>query len=162
MARSTRISPTSSEVVEIDAKSATVTKRWPTGTCKQPVSMAIDTAHHRLFSGCRSGVMAISDYQAGKVVATVPIGTGVDGAGYDPGIRRRVRLKRQRNAHRDSSGHAGHNITSLRTYRRRRVRATWGSTPQITGYSSSQPTSDRHPLVDAAGPPFCRGHSNCW
>jgi len=45
--------------------------------------MAIDTAHHRLFSGCRSGVMAISDYQGGKVVATVPIGTGVDGAGYD-------------------------------------------------------------------------------
>jgi DNA-binding beta-propeller fold protein YncE len=32
----------------------------------------------------RSGVMAISDYQAGRVVATVPIGTGVDGAGYDP------------------------------------------------------------------------------
>ena len=45
--------------------------------------MAIDTAHHRLFSGCRSGVMAVSDYQAGKVVATAPIGTGVDGAAYD-------------------------------------------------------------------------------
>ncbi len=73
-----------SQVVEIDAKSATVTKRWSTGACKQPVSMAIDTAHHRLFSGCRSGVMAISDYQSGKVVTTVPIGTGVDGAGYDP------------------------------------------------------------------------------
>src|ERR1039457_1074907 len=72
-----------SEVVEIDAKSATVARRWSTGDCKQPVSMAIDTAHHRLFSGCRSGVMAISDYQAGKVVATVPIGTGVDGAGFD-------------------------------------------------------------------------------
>jgi DNA-binding beta-propeller fold protein YncE len=27
--------------------------------------------------------MAVSDYQAGKIVATVPIGTGVDGAGYD-------------------------------------------------------------------------------
>ena len=73
----------SSEVVEIDAKTATVTRRWPTAPCKQPVSMALDTAHHRLFSGCRSGLMAISDYQAGKVVATVPIGTGVDGAGYD-------------------------------------------------------------------------------
>jgi DNA-binding beta-propeller fold protein YncE len=72
-----------SEVVEIDAKTATVAKRWPTAPCKQPVSMAIDTAHHRLFSGCRSGVMAVSDYQAGKVVATIPIGTGVDGAGYD-------------------------------------------------------------------------------
>jgi DNA-binding beta-propeller fold protein YncE len=72
-----------SEVVEIDARTATVTRRWSTSPCKQPVAMAIDTAHHRLFSGCRSGVMAISDYQAGKVVATMPIGTGVDGAGYD-------------------------------------------------------------------------------
>lgn len=72
-----------SEVVEIDAKAATVSRRWSTAPCKQPVAMAIDPAHHRLFSGCRSGVMAVSDYQAGKVVETVPIGTGVDGAGYD-------------------------------------------------------------------------------
>jgi DNA-binding beta-propeller fold protein YncE len=72
------------EVVEIDAKAAKVSLRWSTAPCKQPVSMAIDTAHHRLFSGCRSGVMAISDYQAGKVVTTIPIGTGVDGAGFDP------------------------------------------------------------------------------
>ena len=72
-----------SEVVEIDAKSAAVTRRWPTAPCKQPVAMAIDTAHHRLFSGCRSGVMAVSDYQAGKIVTTLPIGAGVDGAGYD-------------------------------------------------------------------------------
>jgi DNA-binding beta-propeller fold protein YncE len=58
-------------VVEIDAKNATVLRR-------------IDTAHHRLFSGCRSGLMAVSDYQAGKIVTTLPIGSGVDGAGYDP------------------------------------------------------------------------------
>ena len=73
-----------SEVVEIDAKTATVSRRWSTAPCRQPVPMAIDTAHHRLFSGCRSGVMAVSDYQAGKVVATLPIGLGVDGAGFDP------------------------------------------------------------------------------
>jgi DNA-binding beta-propeller fold protein YncE len=73
-----------SEVVEIDAKAAMVTRRWSTAPCMQPVSMAIDTAHHRLFSGCRSGVMAVSDYQSGKVVATLPIGSGVDGAGFDP------------------------------------------------------------------------------
>jgi DNA-binding beta-propeller fold protein YncE len=72
-----------SEVVEIDARTATVSRRWPTMPCRQPVSMAIDTDHHRLFSGCRSGVMAISDYTAGRVIATLPIGTGVDGAGYD-------------------------------------------------------------------------------
>jgi DNA-binding beta-propeller fold protein YncE len=71
------------EVVEIDARTATVARRWSTLPCKQPVSMALDTAHRRLFSGCRSGVMAVSDYQTGKVVATLPIGTGVDGAGYD-------------------------------------------------------------------------------
>ena len=70
------------EVVEIDAKTATVVRRWSTNPCKQPVAMAIDTTHHRLFSGCRSGLMAVSDYQAGKVVATVPIGKGVDGAGF--------------------------------------------------------------------------------
>jgi DNA-binding beta-propeller fold protein YncE len=73
-----------SEIVEIDTKAATVIRRWSTGTCKQPVSMAIDTVHRRLFSGCRSGVMAVSDYEAGKVVATLAIGMGVDGAGYDP------------------------------------------------------------------------------
>jgi len=74
------------EIVEIDAKTATVVRRWSTAPCRQPTSMAIDKIHHRLFSGCRSGVMAISDYAAGRVVATVPIGTGVDGAGYDPGM----------------------------------------------------------------------------
>ena len=72
-----------SEVVEIDAKTAKVTRRWPTAPCAQPVAMAIDTTHHRLFSGCRNGAMAISDYQAGKVVATVPIGKGVDGSAFD-------------------------------------------------------------------------------
>jgi len=73
-----------SEVVEIDAKGLTVARRWPTAPCKQPVSMAIDSKNHRLFSGCRSGLMAVSDYDSGKVVATAPIGTGVDGAAFDP------------------------------------------------------------------------------
>jgi DNA-binding beta-propeller fold protein YncE len=72
------------EVVEIDAQSLKVTRRWSTAPCEKPVAMAIDIAHQRLFSGCRSGVMAVSDYRGGKVVATLPIGAGVDGAGFDP------------------------------------------------------------------------------
>jgi len=72
------------EVVEVDAKAAKVTRRWSTAPCTQPVAMGIDTAHARLFSGCRSGVLAVSDYKAGKVVATAPIGMGVDGAAFDP------------------------------------------------------------------------------
>ncbi len=73
-----------SEIVEIDSKALAITRRWSTAACKQPVSMAIDTQHHRLFSGCRSGVLAVSDYDQGKIVATLPIGKGADGAGYDP------------------------------------------------------------------------------
>jgi hypothetical protein len=42
-----------SEIVEIDARTATVGRRWSTAPCKQPVPIAIDKAHHRLFSGKR-------------------------------------------------------------------------------------------------------------
>lgn len=78
----------SSRIVEIDARNARLTpKSWSTAPCTNPVSMAIDTRRHRLFSGCRNGMMAISDYRRGRVVATVPIGHGVDGGGYDPGMR---------------------------------------------------------------------------
>src|SRR4051812_1377543 len=73
----------SSQIVEIDTRKNTVTRRWSTAPCKNPVSMAIDVRRQRLFSGCRSGVMAISDYRNGTVVATIPIGQGVDGAGWD-------------------------------------------------------------------------------
>jgi DNA-binding beta-propeller fold protein YncE len=72
------------EIVEIDGKSLTVTRRWSTTPADKPVAMAIDTEHHRLFSGCRSGKLVVSDYEAGRVVATEPIGSGVDGAAYDP------------------------------------------------------------------------------
>lgn len=72
------------EIVEIDTGTAAVTRRWPTAPCKQPSALSADTLHHRLFSGCRSGVMAVSDYTAGKILTTVPIGKGVDSDGYDP------------------------------------------------------------------------------
>jgi hypothetical protein len=88
-----------SEVVEIDAKTATVARRWPTSPCRQPVAMAIDTAHHRLFSGCRSGVMA-----GGR--------NGPDRyrrrrCRVRRGVRQRVCLERERHAQCDSSGHSG-------------------------------------------------------
>ena len=79
----TRISPISVKSSRSMRRRRRSRGAGPPRPCKQPVSMAIDTVHHRLFSGCRSGLMAVSDYQAGKVVATLPIGMGVDGAGYD-------------------------------------------------------------------------------
>jgi DNA-binding beta-propeller fold protein YncE len=75
----------SSVIVEIDSKTNRVTRRWPLAPCESPSGLAIDIAHHRLFSGCENKVMAISDYDAGKVIATVPIGSGVDAGRFDPG-----------------------------------------------------------------------------
>src|SRR2546430_8057198 len=40
--------------------------------------LAIDREHHRLFSGCRNQLMAISDATSGALLGTVPIGQGVD------------------------------------------------------------------------------------
>ena len=45
--------------------------------------MAFDATHHRLFVGCHNKLMAMLDTETGKVVATVPIGAGVDGCAFD-------------------------------------------------------------------------------
>lgn len=74
-----------SEVVEVDAGAMRVVRRWPLAPCESPTGLAIDVAHHRLFSGCRSGVMAVSDAQAGRLVTTLPIGRGVDACRFDAG-----------------------------------------------------------------------------
>ncbi|HEX4561380.1 MAG TPA: hypothetical protein VH113_06055 [Gemmatimonadales bacterium] len=74
-----------SEIVEVDAAAMKVTRRWSIKPCESPSGLAIDRAHHRLFSGCRNGTMGISDAQAGKLVTTVPIGRGVDACRFDAG-----------------------------------------------------------------------------
>ena len=73
------------EIVEIDAAKAAVTKKYPLTGCEGPSGLAIDTKNRRLFSVCGNRVMAISDPDAGKVIATPPIGTGSDGVAFDPG-----------------------------------------------------------------------------
>ena len=73
------------EIVEIDAAKAAVTKKYSIGPCDGPSGLAVDTKDRRLFSVCSNRVMAISDPDSGKVVATPPIGTGSDGVIFDPG-----------------------------------------------------------------------------
>ncbi len=69
----------------IDPRKMTVEKTWPLAPCEEPSGMAIDRAHGRLFIGCGNKLMAVVDAASGKVVATVPIGAGVDANGFDPG-----------------------------------------------------------------------------
>jgi DNA-binding beta-propeller fold protein YncE len=72
------------QIVAFDAASLKVLHTWPVAPCKDPAGMAIDVAHKRLFAGCRNQLMAVVDYTSGKVVATVPIGKGVDANRFDP------------------------------------------------------------------------------
>jgi DNA-binding beta-propeller fold protein YncE len=72
------------EIAEIDGKNAKVVRRWPLAPCESPSGLAYDVKHERLFSVCDGSVMAVSDAKAGKVVSTVAIGNGPDGAGFDP------------------------------------------------------------------------------
>jgi YVTN family beta-propeller protein len=73
-----------SEVVVLDARSAQVLKRWPLAPCEEPSGMAIDRKGARLFIGCGNRMMAVVDTASGKVVATPPIGEGVDANAFDP------------------------------------------------------------------------------
>lgn len=72
------------EVVELDSGKLTIAKRYSLTPCIEPTGMAIDIEHHRLFSGCHNGIMTVLDVVAGKVIATVPIGEGVDANAFDP------------------------------------------------------------------------------
>src|SRR5712692_5550725 len=72
------------EVVEIDAAKPAVSKRYSLMPCDGPSGLAIDTKNRRLFSVCGNRMMAISDPDAGKVIATPAIGPGPDGVVFDP------------------------------------------------------------------------------
>jgi YVTN family beta-propeller protein len=71
------------EVVVIDTAKHEVAARWPVAPGEEPSGIAFDAAHHRLFAGCHNKMLAILDTETGKVVATVPIGSGVDGCAFD-------------------------------------------------------------------------------
>jgi YVTN family beta-propeller protein len=71
------------EVAVIDTEKHEVIARWPVAPGEGPSGIAFDLAHHRLFAGCHNKLMAMLDTQTGKVVATVPIGAGVDGCAFD-------------------------------------------------------------------------------
>jgi DNA-binding beta-propeller fold protein YncE len=72
-----------SEVVAFDARSLQVKARWSIAPGEGPSGLAIDLKNKRLFSVCDK-VMVVSDFEKGKVVATVPIGDGPDAVRYDP------------------------------------------------------------------------------
>src|SRR6478672_9004699 len=72
-----------SEVAAIDTAKHEVVAHWPLAPGEEPSGIALDAAHHRLFSTCHNKMMTMLDTQSGKVVGSVPIGSGVDGCAFD-------------------------------------------------------------------------------
>ncbi len=72
------------EVAVVDTKTMTVVAKWPTSPGGSPVGMAMDREHRRLYIGCRKPQkMIVMSADDGKVLADLPIGAGVDAAGFD-------------------------------------------------------------------------------
>jgi YVTN family beta-propeller protein len=71
------------KLVAIDAKSLKIKATWPLPGCASPSGLAIDSAHHRLFSVCAGQVMVVTDSQSGRQVFRVAIGQGPDAAAFD-------------------------------------------------------------------------------
>ncbi|HEY1662523.1 MAG TPA: YncE family protein [Verrucomicrobiae bacterium] len=75
------------EVAVIDAYAHQVITNWPIAPGASASGMAIDTQNHRLFIGCHNQLMLMMDSTDGKILASVPIGKGVDANAFDPGTQ---------------------------------------------------------------------------
>jgi YVTN family beta-propeller protein len=76
-----------SEVAVINTRSHKVLNTWPVAPGEGPSGLAYDADHKRLFLGCGNKMMVMMDSETGNVVATVPIGQGVDATKFDPGTQ---------------------------------------------------------------------------
>lgn len=74
-----------STIAAFNARTLKVLKTWSIAPGEEASGLAIDRNHHRLYSVAGNKKMIVSDYEAGKVVADIPIGEGPDAAAYDPG-----------------------------------------------------------------------------
>ena len=75
------------EVVALNTRTHQIVGTWPTAPGEEPAGMALDVARHRLFIGCHNRLLVMMDSTNGKVLATAPIGQGVDANVFDPGTR---------------------------------------------------------------------------
>jgi len=87
------------QIVVIDRQKRAVLNSWPTAPeCQGPYAMALDSAHHRIFLGCRMfatqaqwwepGKMVVFDTDSGKTVVTLDAGGGADEMFFDPASQR--------------------------------------------------------------------------
>jgi DNA-binding beta-propeller fold protein YncE len=72
-----------SEIVEFDARTLKVLKRYPLAPGEEPTGLAFDPKSRKLFSTCANRKLVVMDADNGKVVQSLEIGPGPDGCIFD-------------------------------------------------------------------------------
>lgn len=74
------------EVIALDSRSLKIKARWPVAPTGQPVSMAMDRQHRRLFIGGRNPkLFVVMNADTGKIIGQpFPLGDRVDTTVFDP------------------------------------------------------------------------------
>ena len=68
----------------IDTHAMKAVASWPIAPVEGGTGLAIDVAHHRLFSAGGNNKLAVVDSDTGAIVATPEIGSDPDGDAFDP------------------------------------------------------------------------------
>jgi DNA-binding beta-propeller fold protein YncE len=76
--------PSEGEVDVIDRKTNAITARWKVRLGRGGSAVALDRATHRLYVGCRSGVIVVFDTRTGKELRTLAIAGGIDDLIFNP------------------------------------------------------------------------------
>jgi DNA-binding beta-propeller fold protein YncE len=77
-----------SEISVINSTTDKVEQTWSIAPGEEASGMALDNENHRLFTVCSNKLMVVLDALSGKVITTLPIGDGCDGAAFDPELKR--------------------------------------------------------------------------
>ncbi len=72
-------------IAVVDTMAMKVIAKWPVAPAKRPVGMSMDRAGKRIYVGCRSKNMVVMSAEDGKILASLPIGAGVDGTNFYDG-----------------------------------------------------------------------------
>jgi DNA-binding beta-propeller fold protein YncE len=71
------------EIAEVDLSKMAVVNKWSLAPSESPTGLEMDVKTKRLFATCDK-TLVVMDATNGKIVTTVPIGEGCDGAAFDP------------------------------------------------------------------------------
>ncbi len=84
--------PDRNSIAVVDLAKRTVIANWPLTRGKKNMALALDSAHHLLYVGCRDtdvrGSIVVVDTETGKEIDRLPIGGWVDSLFFDPATSR--------------------------------------------------------------------------